>query len=38
MKLLIGIDGGQTSTKCVIATPELRVLGEGIGGGRRTDA
>ncbi len=33
MKLLIGIDGGQTSTKCVIATPALQILGEGVGSG-----
>ena len=31
--LFIGIDGGQTSTKCVLATSDLRVLGEGSGGG-----
>lgn len=30
---LIGIDGGQTSTKCVITTRALRVVGEGTGSG-----
>jgi len=30
---LIGIDGGQTSTKCVITTRDLRVVGEGTGSG-----
>lgn len=30
---LIGIDGGQTSTKCVITTRDLRVVGEGSGSG-----
>ena len=31
--MYIGIDGGQTSTKCVIAAPDLTVIGEGMGGG-----
>lgn len=30
-KLVIGVDGGQTSTKCVLATIDGHVLGEGRG-------
>jgi len=30
--LVMGIDGGQTSTKCVLATTEGRILGYGCGG------
>lgn len=30
-KLVIGVDGGQTSTKCVLATLDGHVLGEGRG-------
>jgi N-acetylglucosamine kinase-like BadF-type ATPase len=30
--LVLGVDGGQTSTKCVLATIEGRVLAEGQGG------
>jgi N-acetylglucosamine kinase-like BadF-type ATPase len=30
--LIIGIDGGGTKTRVVVATPECRVLGEGVSG------
>lgn len=30
--LLIGVDGGQTSTQCVLATTQGRILGRGEGG------
>ena len=32
-QFVLGIDGGQTSTRCVLATTEGDVLGQGVGGG-----